>query len=274
MTQVAYGQACCTYSAVDVTADYRTTHSNVPVLDHFSYEFQGGRSYVLMGPNGCGKSTLLRVLADEMHARSGAVSFKCRTGKHSWSVEYMPQDYREALFPWKTVRENIYPWHNEGRVQAFSSLDNQQTPSRNLAGTSLVDQALVQFGLGGFADRFSSGLSGGQEQILLLARCTVSTARILLLDEPFSALDVVRRSAISQHLRQEWRGSGKVVISAMHEPDEAVMLADEILVFHGPPLRLAGVVARVSEGVEDTVHYREDVLALIRRVADEGGYDG
>lgn len=250
------------YSALGVTAGYRLGVKGA-VLDDFSFDFRGGKIYALMGPNGCGKSTLLRVLAGEMPPAAGRVAFGRESPGLAHAVEYVPQDYRQALFPWKTVRENVYPWRNQHRRIVFGDGEGG-------GGEPAVDRALGEFGLKAFANRSPSDLSGGQQQILLLARCIVSPGVAVLLDEPFSALDVLRRSAVAQRLREHWRDGPRVIICAMHEPDEAVLFADEILVFQGPPLRLGGVVSR--EPVGGPGRFRERLYGLIRELA-AGGQD-
>lgn len=240
---------CCTYSVSSIYASYGAKRSNI--LENFSFDFIGGNVYVIMGPNGCGKSTLLRILAGEISPDSGTLSFRCDNVRHKKTIEYIPQDYRQALFPWKTTRENVWPWQNV------------RTPDNGS-----IDRALERFGLGQFHGKYPHELSGGQQQIILLSRSVVAPDQILLLDEPFSALDVVRRAYISEYLRQQWQPESKTVICAMHEPEEAVLLADVILVFHGPPLNLVGVVSRSDSG-SSLETFRENVEALIREVAKE-----
>lgn len=134
-----------------------------------------------------------------------------------------------------------------------------------------VQKVLSEFGLTDVADAYPYRLSGGQQQLLLLARSVVSPARVILLDEPFSALDIVRRSVVSEHLRQDWRDKGKVVVCAMHEPEEAVTLADEIIFFSGTPMIMAGRIER-SGGGEGTHEFRERVVEMIHNIAAQGGY--
>jgi ABC-type nitrate/sulfonate/bicarbonate transport system ATPase subunit len=246
------------YTALDLTVGYRLNRARA-VLHNFSFDFQSGKIYALMGANGCGKSTLLRVLAGEMSPESGGVAFKGGPPGLARTIEYVPQDYRQALFPWKTVRDNVYPWRNGHRRVVFG--DDGRPGSE-----SEVDRALGEFGLKAFTGRSPNDLSGGQQQTLLLARCTVSNAAVVLLDEPFSALDVLRRSAVARALRERWHESHRVIICAMHEPDEAAMFADEILVFRGPPLRLGGVVEREA-AAEGSASTHERLYNLIRDLA-------
>jgi NitT/TauT family transport system ATP-binding protein len=248
---------CCLYSARSICAGYPGKRDAKTVLENLSAEFIGGKIYVLMGRNGCGKSTLLKVLAGELHPNAGSADFKCESGKHSRSIEYLPQDYRQALFPWKTVIENVYPWDNtSGLIEnGFNFISFEETKANTLS----------DFGLLAVGNSFPYKLSGGQQQLLLLARSVVSTARIILLDEPFSALDIVWRSLVSEHLRRDWRGKGKVVICVMHEPEEAAVLADEVVFLSGTPMRIVGKIQREPES-EMTL---KDFRAAIERVIQE-----
>jgi NitT/TauT family transport system ATP-binding protein len=249
--------------ASHVSVSYATDKGPKIVLDKFSAEFCGGKIYVIMGRNGCGKSTLLKAIVGEIPLVCGEVRYKCKRGQTEQTIEYLPQNYREAIFPWKTVRDNIYPWDNM-RHNADSIMTDAQVQI-------FVDQALFEFGLADVAREYPYKLSGGQQQLLLLARSVISQSSIIILDEPFSALDIVRRAVIAERLRQDWRGKGKVVICAMHEPDEAVTLADEVLFFSGTPMTIA---ERIEKGQSDDADtFRSRIINAIHCVADEGGYN-
>lgn len=105
----------------------------------------------------------------------GDVQFRCMGAEHARTMEYLPQDYRQAIFPWKTVRENIYPWDNADSTDRAG----QSTADLNDA----IQKVLPEFGLTDVADAYPYRLSGGQQQLLLLARSVVSPARVILLDE-------------------------------------------------------------------------------------------
>jgi len=251
------------FFAKDLTVSY--SESNVGmVVEHFTHQFHGGRVYVIMGPNGCGKSTLLRLLVGEMTPDSGLVEFVGGNGERSLSLEYLPQDYRQALFPWRTVLWNVIPWGDQG-------LAAPSPPSSDL--DDIVRRTLLKFGLNGsLSESYPYQLSGGQEQIVLLARCVLSESRVVILDEPFSALDVIRRATIADQLRSVWVGSGRTVICAMHEPDEVVTLADEVLIFQGPPMRLANTVRRTGDGRDDErLAFRERLIRSLESIYRKDG---
>lgn len=250
---------CCSYAAHSICADYPGRRDTKAVLENLSAEFVGGKIYVLMGRNGCGKSTLLKVLAGELHPNAGSADFECESGRHSCSIEYLPQDYRQALFPWKTMLENVYPWDNtSGLVEdGFDFNSFEETKIKTLS----------DFGLGAVCNGFPYRLSGGQQQLLLLARSVVSTARIILLDEPFSALDIVWRSLVSERLRRDWRGRGKVVICVMHEPEEAAVLADEVVFLSGSPMSIVSRIQREPESETSLEHFRAEIEKMIQEFA-------
>ena len=237
------------------------------VLHQFNYTFEAGRVYVIMGPNGCGKSTLLRVLVGDLPLDSGNVAFICQVSAHKQMYEFLPQDYRQALFPWKTLVSNVWPWlGHPGNLPGTAS---------NAVISEASTRALALLGVEHLGGRFPHDLSGGQQQIALLARCIVSDARILILDEPFSALDVVRRSRIAHRLREVWVNTGRIVICAMHEPDEAATLADEVTFFDGPPLTRVHVVSRAAysdnAGCVDLNAFRSGIADALTRVVEKGG---
>lgn len=256
---------CCELSIREGTYSYGND-GRVIVLRQFTGTFTAGRVVVLMGPNGCGKSTLLRVLVGELPLDTGDVLFKCPSGSHTRTDEYLPQDYRQALFPWKTFLANVRPWRTR----------ELRSPRR--CASKGADELLELLGIGHLRDRFPYEASGGQQQIGLLARCIASDARIVILDEPFSALDVIRRSHLASRLRQAWVDSARIVVCAMHEPDEAVTLADEVLMFGGPPLTEVGRIARETyvdaEGQLKIDEFRRGIAELLASVSDAGGKYG
>jgi NitT/TauT family transport system ATP-binding protein len=242
----------------NVTFDFNAKGTTVKLLDSFSSEFVSGKIYVLMGSNGCGKSTLLKILSGEIKASSGSIDFCSSSGKCNPSLDYMPQDYRQALFPWKTVQDNIYPW-----VQKYPILDNFFDFS-NPRQENVVLDSLDTLNISSLALRYPYELSGGQQQLILLSRCLASPANIIVLDEPFSALDVKRRTTISQQLRKYWQTQDKIVICAIHEPDEVAILADEVLMFNGPPLELIEIVKRNLDDSESSESFRKRIVFKIQ----------
>jgi NitT/TauT family transport system ATP-binding protein len=246
-------ETCCTFTAHEVSVAYeRPNGDRVPVVERFSYEFEGGKVYVIMGSNGSGKSTLIRALAGELELLSGNTELRCLGSRHRGTVEYLPQDYRQAIFPWKRVRDNVSPWWTDDSCEG---------------GSEAIESALRLVNLHGSAERYPYELSGGQQQLLLLARSLVSRARVILLDEPFSALDVIKRSQVSERIRGRWLSAGNIIICTMHEPDEAVSLGDEILVISGPPVALSSVISRSDDMKNE--ESRAELMSVIHGLASK-----
>lgn len=247
----------CTLIAERLEAHYLKDGKKISVLNGFSCAFRSGQITVVMGRNGCGKSTLLKGLAGEIALSAGHLRFDC-DGQQQPDLEYMPQDYRQALFPWKLVHNNIRPWEPSPPIEREKALLEE-------------DSALNLFGLTRVARSYPYSLSGGQQQMVLLARCLTAHTRVILLDEPFSALDVIRRASVAEYLRTQWRNSGKIVICIMHEPDEACVLADEVLLCTGPPLRLTERIIREGDALsgEAITSFRAKIERGIHQAALE-----
>lgn len=223
------------------------------ILNRFSQSFPDDKIYVLMGRNGCGKSTLLKAIVGYVPISTGEVTYIRGGQPEIPAFEYMPQNYRQAVFPWKTVRKNARPWDSES-VPSFE----QDAP---------LQHAMAGLELTSLDTAYPYELSGGQQQKSVLCRCAVSRAGVLLLDEPLSAIDVVTRPSISETLREIWKSEKKLVIAAMHEPDEAVQIADVVMVFHGPPLRLVATIDRSrhedQDGRADMNSFRSAVASCL-----------
>jgi len=178
----------------------------------------------MIGASGCGKSTLLRIIAGFEEPTTGDVSIdgKAITGPGS-DRGMVFQDY--ALFPWMTVRENI----------SFGPRQ-RQLPREEIDKTT--DEFVRMVGLERFADRYPNQLSGGMKQRVAIARVLANDANILLMDEPFGALDALTREQLQNELLQIWKRTGVTTIFVTHSVEEAVLLADRVLVMSAGPGRI------------------------------------
>jgi ABC-type nitrate/sulfonate/bicarbonate transport system ATPase subunit len=178
----------------------------------------------MIGASGCGKSTLLRIIAGFEEPTTGDVSIdgKVITGPGS-DRGMVFQDY--ALFPWMTVRENI----------SFGPRQ-RQLPREEIDKTT--DEFVRMVGLERFADRYPNQLSGGMKQRVAIARVLANDANILLMDEPFGALDALTREQLQNELLQIWKRTGVTTIFVTHSVEEAVLLADRVLVMSAGPGRI------------------------------------
>jgi len=216
--------------AIDKVAHVYRPPRGRPVLalDDISLQVQSREFLALLGPSGCGKSTLLYLIGGFLPIEKGTISI------NGEPVEAPGPDrgivfQHFALFPWKTVRDNI-----------LYGLERQDMPraERLKRAQHFID--LV--GLSGFEDSYPSQLSGGMKQRTALARTLAFDPSILLMDEPFAALDVQTRAKMQDFLLDVWRDSGASVLFVTHHIDEAIALADRVVVFTARPGRIKTVV--------------------------------
>ena len=187
---------------------------NGPVLADVSLAIEPGAFVALVGASGVGKSTLLRILAGLLQPSDGDVS---RAGG---TIGIVFQ--RDNLMPWRTVTENV-----------MLPLELHGENGRSLR--TLVQDKINLVGLAGYEDSYPAQLSGGMAQRVAIARALVHQPALLLLDEPFGALDALTRERMGQELLRIWQAQPVTVIMVTHSISEAVMLADEVLVLNGRP---------------------------------------
>jgi NitT/TauT family transport system ATP-binding protein len=197
-------------------------------LDGIDLDIRDGEFVALVGPSGCGKSTLLNLIAGLDRATSGEVKVEGRTvlGDMQPHVGYLFQ--RDALLPWKTV---------EGNVELPLLFRNVPAAER----ARLVREWLARVGLAGFEKRYPHQLSGGMRKRVALAATFIYNPRILLMDEPFSALDVQTRNLMENELLDLWQEHRKTVLFVTHDLEEAISLADRVVVLTANPARVKKV---------------------------------
>jgi NitT/TauT family transport system ATP-binding protein len=194
------------------------------VLRDLSLTIPAGRFIAVLGPSGVGKSTLLRVIAGLLAPSTGRVTLNTRRDSRRLPVAMVFQDAR--LLPWRKVVRNVGFGLEHGH---FSAAERREK----------AEAALALFGLAGFSERYPHELSGGQRQRLALARALAVEPDILLMDEPFASLDAITRETLQDELGNIHAATGKTIVFVTHSIDEAVHLADEVVVLTGQPGRLA-----------------------------------
>ena len=198
----------------DVSVGYR----DAIVLDELNLHIGAGEFLVVMGPSGCGKSTLLRTLTGLLAPRSGEVAAGGPTGR-----ALVFQD--DGLLPWRTARAN---------VELPMSIQGIGRHRRR----ELADQWLRRVGLAGMEGKLPGALSGGMRQRVQLARALAGTPGLLLMDEPFGALDGPSRTAMQRLLLDVWTEQPVTIVFVTHDSTEALALADRIVVLGGTPTHI------------------------------------
>jgi ABC-type nitrate/sulfonate/bicarbonate transport system ATPase subunit len=208
----------------DVQKFYQASNGPVEALRGVNLTIRKGEFICLLGASGCGKSTLLRILAGFEKATKGTVAmYGFAVDRPGPDRGMVFQDY--ALFPWLTVRENI----------GFGP-KHRGIASKMVA--ELSEKFMKMVGLSAFADRYPHELSGGMKQRVAIARVLTNDTDILLMDEPFGALDALTRGKLQEELVDIWRSTGLTVIFVTHSVEEAVMLADRVIVMTAGPGRI------------------------------------
>jgi NitT/TauT family transport system ATP-binding protein len=237
----------------EVTISYQHGSRAVEAVHAVSFGIKRQEFVVLVGPSGCGKTTLLQAIGGLVPATGGRIQIagKPITGPGPERVMVF-QEF--SLFRWRTVRRNIE-----------FALECNRVPRSNRA--PIIDRLLVQIGLERHADVYPDRLSGGMKQRVAIARALAYDADILLMDEPFGALDAQTRLVMQALLLDVWEGSGKTVLFVTHDIDEAIYLADRILIMSAGPGTIKAeyqVAAVRPRAIEFLIS--EEFLALKRQI--------
>lgn len=211
-----------------INAAYQTKAGTLPVLSNIDIQVPEGETCALIGPSGCGKSTLLKIAAGILTNVQGSVFFRGEPldpAKHV--IGFMPQNY--GLLPWRRVRDNI--------LLGWRIKRGNDTKDR------FVWQELIsRLGLEKLLDRYPGELSGGQQQRVGLARVFYLRPDLLLMDEPFSALDAITREEMQDVFLELWRVYGVTTLLVTHQPEEAVLLGQRITVLSPRPASVVKII--------------------------------
>jgi NitT/TauT family transport system ATP-binding protein len=208
----------------DIHHTYFTKTSATTALSNISLEVKEGEFISFLGPSGCGKTTLLSIISSLLKPTQGAVLLEDNPiSTTTSSIGYMlQQDY---LFPWKTIEENIL-------------LGLKLTNKLNAETKMAVFHLLEQIGLSGVEKQLPKQLSGGMRQRAALVRTLATEPKLLLLDEPFSALDYQTKLKLEDLVFQTLKGYGKTAILVTHDIGEAIAMSDRIFLFSSKPGRI------------------------------------
>ena len=209
-------------------ADERGRKQQISALQDFNLDIREGEFFTLLGPSGCGKSTFLNVLAGLARKTGGSISIDGQPASginREQGVVF--QGY--ALFPWRTVLQNIEV-----------GLEIRKIPKRERRETA--EQFLHLVGLAGFGQRYPHELSGGMRQRVAIARSLAYSPSLLLMDEPFAALDAQTREILQSELLRIWEQHKTTIVFITHSLDEAIYLSDRIAVMTHRPGRIKSVL--------------------------------
>jgi NitT/TauT family transport system ATP-binding protein len=242
----------------DAHAHYPTATGPLPVLDGVDLRVGPGEVLAVVGPSGCGKTTLLRALQGLATVDSGSVAVLGHAPAENTDSGYVFQ--QPSLFPWWSVRRNI---EFGLRLRAHRRRTDDTRRDR-------VDRLIDLVGLTGFADFRPAALSGGMQQRVNLARALAVDPAVLLLDEPFSAVDTLTRERLQRVLSQTLNALGTAAVLVTHDIAEAVFLGDRVAVMSERPGRIAATftVAEPRPREEEFQH-SERLAALSARIYRE-----
>lgn len=229
----------------DVTKDF-PSQSGPParIMDRVNLSVREGEFMAVLGPSGCGKSTLLQMAAGLLPVTAGEVRIAGRpiTAPPPEAV-YVFQQYTRSLLPWRRVRDNVAfaVEHRMGRTKAREAAEAQ----------------LAQVGLAGFGDHYPWQLSGGMQQRVAIARALTAEPAMLLMDEPFSAVDALTRLDLQSLILDIWTQRRLTVLLVTHDVEEAIYLADRIAMLTPRPTSVARMVDVALPRPRDAITTRE-----------------
>jgi NitT/TauT family transport system ATP-binding protein len=233
----------------DVRKTYGDAHDRdqLLALDGISLDIAAKEFVVIVGPSGCGKSTLLRIAAGLTPPTTGEVVMDgVAVTAPPPRLVYLFQQYSKSLFAWRTVLQNVmFPLEAAPRAQR--SRQREQCL-----------QYLRQVGLEGFEDKYPWQLSGGMQQRVAIARALAAEPDVLLLDEPFSAVDALTRMELQSLVLDLWRAKGFTAVLVTHDVEEAIFLADRVVVLSGRPSTVSQIVPVPLPRPRNQLTTRED----------------
>jgi NitT/TauT family transport system ATP-binding protein len=232
----------------------KTFASGVRALEGFDFAVRQGEFVSLLGPSGCGKSTALRIVAGLSEPSQGAVSWggEARTGAESRHTGFVFQE--PTLMPWATVAGNVRLPLDLAHAEADTSVR--------------VAAALERVGLAGFATAYPRELSGGMKMRVSIARALITEPKLLLMDEPFAALDEITRFKLNDDLLALWRELGMTVVFVTHSVFESVYLSQRVVVMTPRPGRVAAELAIEPQNRDARFRTSAEYAGLCRIASD------
>jgi NitT/TauT family transport system ATP-binding protein len=236
-------------------------HEETVALDNVSLDIEEGEFVSLLGPSGCGKTTLLRIVADLLEPTSGSVSVNGSTPREARLARQFGIVFQTpVLYDWRTVRKNI-----------CLPLEIMKKSKKEQKERS--DRMLELVGLEYYANHYPNQLSGGMQQRVGIARALVLQPQLLLMDEPFSALDEFTREKLNEDLLRIWQRTNKTVIFVTHNIAESVFMSDRVCVLTPHPGRLSAVInIDLPRPRKAEIRNQPDFNALVAKI--RGNFEG
>ena len=241
--------------AEGIEKTYLSREGELRALEDISLQVFSGEFVSLVGPSGCGKTTLLRVMGGLLEPDKGVVRIDGQVlTQPRAEIGFVFQD--PTLMPWRTVLRNVLlPLEVRG--------NNAEHCQRRAV------ELLALVGLTGFENSYPRELSGGMQQRVAIARALVYEPSILLMDEPFGSLDAITRSQMNLELLRIWRATSKTIVLVTHNVQEAIFLADKVLIMSARPGRIeATVPVNLARPRQPDLFYKQDFAALLHEVRD------
>ena len=229
-------------SFANISKSFGSKNHAVTALQDFTFDVRQGEFLAVVGPSGCGKTTLLRILANLERQDAGTIEI---VRKDLGRPENSMILQGESIFPWMTVQENVEFGLRLRRI------DKQERARQ-------AEVYIEKVGLDGFAHSYPHQLSGGMKQRVSIARAFANDPEILLMDEPFAALDEQTKLILQQELLRLWESTRKTVLFITHSLDEALTLADRVLVMTARPGRISRVLDVPFPRPRNVLHLRQD----------------
>ncbi|MFC0408478.1 ABC transporter ATP-binding protein [Roseomonas elaeocarpi] len=221
-------------SVQNVTLQYKTDEAVVTATHRVDFDVYSSDRYILLGPSGCGKSTLLKAIGGYLTPSEGEIRLKGREVRAPGPDRMMVFQEFDQLLPWKTVRENVmFALTASGRARGAEARDR-------------ADSYIEKVGLAKFADSFPHMLSGGMKQRVAIARGMAMEPDVLLMDEPFAALDALTRRRMQEELLRLWDDTRFTVLFVTHSIEEAIRVGTRILLLSPHPGQVKAELNSVS----------------------------
>ena len=239
---------------------YQYPSEDFDIIDELSFDVEPGSFHCILGVSGCGKSTIFRMTNGLLQPKKGTIYVNGQpiSGQKQY-CGYMPQ--KDLLFPWRSVGENLaLP------MEISRKLSKKEQSER-------IDQALNEVGLAGCRDKRPDELSGGMRQRAAFARTMLTGSDLLLLDEPFSALDFLTRISMQEWLLDQWQKHRHTILFITHDVEEALFLSSSVLVVEKTPIRALKEIPvpldyprdRSVLAKPEIVSLREELIGMLRK---------